>query len=96
MRFICSSNSENKYQEVDLSNQESALNRLMQESRQIKLPILRNTNNRKDLLFNDIIEMLQKENLGWNNNKHLIIGKDFVERITNLIWYIDPHLRKFE
>ena len=96
VRFICSSNSENEYREIDLSNQESALDRLMKENQQVKLPIVKNTNNRKDLLFNDFIEMLQKRNLGWVNNNHLTIGKDFAERVTSLIWYIDPHLQKFK
>lgn len=96
MRFICSTNFENEQQEIDLSNQESALTKLMQESQRVKLPTFRNTNNRKDLLYNDIIELLQKRNLGWVNNKHLTIGKDFADQITNLIWYIDPHLQKFK
>lgn len=96
IRFICSSNSENESQEVDLTNQESAIDRLMKENNQVKLPSVKNTNNRKDLLFNDFIKILQKRKLGWVNNKHLTIGKDFAERVTNLIWYIDPHLQKFK
>jgi hypothetical protein len=57
----------------------------MKENRQVKLPSVKNSNNRKDLLFNDFIEILQKRKFGWVNNKHLTIGKDFAERVINLI-----------
>ena len=41
------------------------------------------------------MEILQKKELGWTGGLHLTIGKDFVKRLTNLIWYIDPHRHKF-
>jgi hypothetical protein len=44
-------------------------------------------------LYNEIIELLNNKKAGWRRGVHQTLGKEFVERVTNAIWYIDPHLK---
>ncbi|PKC15019.1 hypothetical protein RhiirA5_408735 [Rhizophagus irregularis] len=48
---------------------------------------------RRDLLYNEIIDLLRNQKAGWKGGVHQTLGKEFVERIANAIWYIDPHLK---
>ena len=48
-----------------------------------------------NLLYNDIIWLLQQRKVKWNGNLHETAGKKFIEWLAALIWYIDPHLDKF-
>ncbi|CAB4420652.1 unnamed protein product [Rhizophagus irregularis] len=74
----------------------NAFNRIMQSSaQQPSLPSLKTEDNQNNLLFNDIIRLLQQRKVKWNGNLHETAGKKFIERLAALIWYIDPHLDKF-
>lgn len=73
----------------------NALEALMQNSKKLQLPPAKSYAIRPDLLYNHLLEMLREKGLGWAGGLHLTIGKDFVKRLTNLIWYIDPHWQKF-
>src|SRR3990170_6411787 len=73
------------------------LNTMMQAAQQLQLPQLRRPeNNHLDMLYNEIILLFQKKNAGWKGGSHNDIGKIFIERLTQTLWYIDPHLHKFK
>ena len=36
-----------------------------------------------------------EKKVGWTGGLHLSVGEKCVERLTKLLWYIDPHLKKF-
>ncbi|POG77768.1 hypothetical protein GLOIN_2v1870994 [Rhizophagus irregularis DAOM 181602=DAOM 197198] len=81
----------------ELSNEGSlAFNFMMTQQRLKKLPLLYNSQFRNDLLYNDFLKILQERKLGWLNDNHLTIGHSFICRVTDLVWYFDPHLGKFE
>jgi hypothetical protein len=74
----------------------NAFNRLMQSSaQQPSVPSFKTEDNQNNLLYNDIIRLLQQRKVKWNGNLHETAGKKFIERLAALIWYIDPHLDKF-
>ena len=63
----------------------NALEILMQNSKKIQLPPAKSYAIRPDLLYNHLLEILQKKELGWTSGLHLTIRKDFVKRLANLI-----------
>ena len=76
--------------------QVNPLNIIMQTARQPQLPSQRRPeNNRLDMLYNELIVLFQEKNVGWKGGLHNDIGKTFMERLTQILWYIDPHLPKF-
>ena len=48
------------------------------------------------MLYNELIRLFREKNAGWKGNLHIDIGKSFIERLTQTLWYIDPHLSKFK
>ncbi|CAB5370419.1 unnamed protein product [Rhizophagus irregularis] len=69
-----------------------AFNILMNNSRQLLLPQRCTEYNRCNQLYNEIIDLFRDQKVGWISDVHNTIGKTFVNRITDAIWYIDPHL----
>lgn len=77
--------------------QNNPLDIIMQTVQQPQLPQLRRPeNNRLDMLYNELIILFQEKNVGWKGGLHIDIGKAFIERLTQILWYIDPHLPKFK
>ena len=66
----------------------------MEASRTCKLPKERNFVTRQDLLYNDLIKLLEVESLGWPGACYESIGSGFIKALANLLWYIDPHHEK--
>jgi len=56
-----------------------------------QLPPPKSTTTRIGLLYNHLIDILRKQSLGWKGGLHLTVGKSFVDRLSNLLWYIDPY-----
>ncbi|CAG8605100.1 7312_t:CDS:1, partial [Scutellospora calospora] len=73
----------------------NAFDLLMKNSQNTQLPELKKENTRRDLLYNDIICLLQNKEVRWKNAMHNTIGKSFIEHLTAALWYIDPHCIKF-
>ncbi|CAG8604645.1 19131_t:CDS:2, partial [Racocetra fulgida] len=73
----------------------NAFDLLMKNSQNTQLPELKKENTHRDLLYIDIICLLQNKEVGWKNAMHNTIGKSFIERLTAALWYIDPHCIKF-
>ncbi|UZO26953.1 uncharacterized protein OCT59_019163 [Rhizophagus irregularis] len=73
----------------------NAFDLLMRNSQLVCLPEQRKEDTRRDLLYNDIIKLLQSKEVGWKSGTHSTLGKSFVERLTAALWYIDPHCTKF-
>jgi hypothetical protein len=68
----------------------------MQNAIQPKLPNQKQPQvTRNDLLYNEIIILFGKKKVGWTGGLHLSVGEKCIERLTKLLWYIDPHLKKF-
>ncbi|CAB5393085.1 unnamed protein product [Rhizophagus irregularis] len=65
---------------------------MMRNARQPKLPQKRTEHTRHDLLYNEIIDLLRNQKAGWKGGIHQTLGKEFIERIVNVLWYIDPYL----
>ena len=77
--------------------QNNPLDIIMQTVQQPQLPQLRRfENNRLDMLYNELIILFREKNVGWKRGLHINIGKIFIERLTQILWYIDPHLFKFK
>ncbi|CAG8587384.1 531_t:CDS:2, partial [Scutellospora calospora] len=69
-----------------------AFNILMTNSRRLLLPRHCTEKNNFDRLYNEIIELFQDQKVGWICGSHETIGKEFINRLTSALWYIDPHL----
>ena len=79
------------------TSQNNPLDIIMQTVQQLQLPQLRRPeNNRLDMLYNELIMLFQKKKAGWRGGLHIDVGKIFIERLTQVLWYIDPHLPKFK
>ncbi|CAH1770927.1 9192_t:CDS:1, partial [Entrophospora sp. SA101] len=74
----------------------SAFDLMMRQTIIKKLPQPKIIKFHTDLLFNDLLKILREKELGWLNNNHLTIGNSFINKITNLVWYLDPHHHKLE
>jgi len=66
----------------------------MEASRTCRLPKERNFVTRHDLLYNDLIKLLEVESLGWYGGSYESIRNGFIKALTDLLWYIDPHHEK--
>lgn len=76
-------------------NRINAFNILMSNATNIHLPLAQSLTTRNNLLYNHIIDLLRIRKLGWLSDAHTTSGVQFVSRLSNLIWYIDPHCSKF-
>ena len=77
--------------------QVNPLDIIMQSARQSQLPSLRRPeNNRLDMLYNELIILFQEKNVGWKGGLHNNVEKIFMEQLTQILWYIDLHLPKFQ
>ena len=65
---------------------------MMRNAQQLKFSQHHTEYTRHDLLFNEIINLLQNQNVGWREGIHQTLGKEFVKCITNTFWYIDLYL----
>jgi hypothetical protein len=93
VRFFCSSQL-NDHQ-LNNRNNKDAINPLitiMENSKKIQLPAARGNTNNANKLYNHLLDILRSKNLGW----HIVsdISKSFIDRLTNFLWYIDPHHAK--
>ncbi|CAB4406022.1 unnamed protein product [Rhizophagus irregularis] len=74
----------------------NALDLIMQNALQLKLPNQKQPQvTRNDLLYNEIIILFENKKVGWTGGLHLSVGVKCIERLAKLLWYIDPHLKKF-
>src|SRR6185312_11132970 len=72
---------------------------IMQKKQIYLLPILKSERlNRKQTLYNDIIEWILQHGGGWSSAEYANTqGKKFVSCLSEAIWYIDMHgHKKFE
>ncbi|CAJ0825552.1 4992_t:CDS:2 [Entrophospora sp. SA101] len=81
---------------IQLKVKHSAFDLMMRQTIIKKLPQPKIIKFHTDLLFNDLLKILREKELGWLNNNHLTIGNSFINKITNLVWYLDPHHHKLE
>ena len=52
-------------------------------------PLISKEKNKKDRLYNDLIEFCVAQSVGWEEpNSH---GKQFISDLSNTLWYIDGH-----
>ena len=63
--------------------------RLQIENRKFLPPVLTSTRNRKDELYNSVVQQLSVDGLGWH--EPLKYGKPFITDLCNLLWFIDGH-----
>ncbi|CAG8845776.1 25202_t:CDS:2, partial [Gigaspora margarita] len=69
------------------SNNENVFDLMMNSAQEKKLPLLKDNNNKRNQLFNDLINSLYKMDS--------TIGEVFLNKLTTFIWYIDEHHSKF-
>ena len=58
------------------------------------LPDMRTENNRKDQLYNALLDFLVKHDLSWREDQ-LHDGHIFIKALCDLLWYIDDHHNTF-
>ncbi|GBC03425.1 hypothetical protein RclHR1_05110008 [Rhizophagus clarus] len=73
----------------------NAFDLLMRNSQHVYLPEQKKEDTHQDLIYNDIIKLLQSKEVGWKSGTHYTLGKSFVERLIAALWYINPHRTKF-
>lgn len=93
IRFTWSDENNDNISQIE--NHKNAFNILMSNATDIHLPPAQGSNTRNKLLYNHIIELLRIRKLGWFGGVHVTSGAKFVSRLSDLIWYIDPHRSKF-
>ena len=57
----------------------------METNRICRLPKERNFVMRHDLLYNDLIKLLEVESLGWRGEHYESIGSGFIKALTDLL-----------
>ena len=67
------------------NNEPNAFNILMNNSRKLLLPQCCTEYNGRDRLFNEIIELFQSQKVDWMGGMHNMIGKLFLNRITDYV-----------
>ncbi|CAG8797671.1 13476_t:CDS:2, partial [Gigaspora margarita] len=77
---------------VSTQNRPDAFDILMKNSRQLLLPQRCTEHNNYHRLYNEIIELFEAQKVGWTCSSHETLGKEFVNRLTSALWYIDPHI----
>ncbi|CAG8607329.1 5784_t:CDS:2, partial [Gigaspora rosea] len=77
---------------VSTQNRPDAFDILMNNSRQLLLPQRCTEHNNYHRLYNEIIELFEAQKVGWTCGSHDTLGKEFVNRLTSALWYIDPHI----
>ncbi|PKC03990.1 hypothetical protein RhiirA5_422915 [Rhizophagus irregularis] len=77
-------------------NEPNTFNRMMERARQPYFPMLKRVDTRYDLLYNDVIALLKKEQRNsWRGTESESFAKKFVERLVAILWYIDSHRENF-
>src|SRR5688572_1042442 len=64
------------------------------QERRVPMKKLSPTLTNKDILFNDICDLLHANHLGWTSGLEKTIGKNAIDVLTSCLWYIDPHWKK--
>jgi len=80
----------------DIRTNINPLERMMENSKRLHLLTKHLFVNRKDLMFNDLIDLLNQKSVGWIIGIHETIGNSFVNKLIDLLWYIDPHHEKIK
>ncbi|PKC15974.1 hypothetical protein RhiirA5_407547 [Rhizophagus irregularis] len=74
--------------EPDLVPRVNPLPILMVNSQRYCLPVAHKSSTRRDLLFNDILWILQQNSLGWTRGMHETFEDKFINcLIIDLLWY---------
>ena len=68
----------------------------MKNSKRLHLPTKHLFVNRKDLMINDLIDLLSQKSVGLVIGIHETIGNSVVNKLIDLLWYIDPHHEKIK
>ena len=61
----------------------------MTKANQVDLPNPKMENDASDKIYNDILELFQKENLGWSGTVIDSVGDKFVKLLT--LWHVTSH-----
>ena len=61
-----------------------------------RLPDRLDARNKKDKLFNDLINLFEKRKWGWDTGSGNTLGKLFLLKLRDVLWYIDGHHGAFE
>lgn len=67
---------------------------LMSASKRLTLPSPQNKDNNKRIVYNKILQILEKAGLGFTVES-LESGKNFLNAETNSLWYVDPFIDRF-
>src|SRR5438045_5737186 len=79
-----------------ISSRRNALDIIMQNTIQPKLPNKKQPQvTHNNLLYNELIILFETKKVSWTGGLHLLVSEKCVKRLTKLLWYIDPHLKKF-
>ena len=79
---------------IDTSQHFNAFDILKQSQLQLsrkRVPSCIEERNKKDKLYNSIIQYLEKEGLYWKSDEVISSGTNFVKSLCEILWYIDGH-----
>ena len=67
----------------------------MTRSKQLDLPKRLQGNNATDEIYNDILDILRKEKVGWSVTVVETVGGKFVKLLMDTLWHITSHFDYF-
>ncbi|CAG8635666.1 6423_t:CDS:2, partial [Racocetra persica] len=82
-----------KSQEIILPELQNASLVLMNNTKQLYFPNKLVRGNSHDRLYNDLIDLFKEKGGGWSAGLQNTRSKIFLERLSNAIWYVDPHIK---
>ena len=78
-----------------VATNKDAFRLLMARSKQLDLPKRRQGNNATDKIYNDILDILRKEKVGWSVTIVETVGGKFVKLFMATLWHITSHFDYF-
>ena len=84
VKFTIISEETTNLQKLPPSNLPNVFEKLM--ITEVKLPIQKEERTHLDLLYNEIISLLESKKVGWIHGSHQTNGQNFIMRLTKAIW----------
>ena len=73
----------------------AVMRQAMREQSRAKTPSLTQERNKKDKLYNAVVENVKHHGLQWRSDEVESIDVNFVKSLTEVLWYIDGHHDSF-
>ena len=99
MKLLCDTQEFEPATSTTQTTMRNAFDVLMQRqaacSQSDKLPRKIDSRNKKDELFNDLVDLFEANGRTWVDGGNML-GKSFLLKLRDVLWYIDGHHAAFE